>query len=1140
MSKVYFMTVFVNQQPLSGYMDTGSCVNTIRKCVAEKWSEFWQPCTYQLTAFGGSVIQSIAKMNVQMEVDVAKASVEIVIVPDLCQRVDVIIGQPFLNQANVNVMISGGEVRIFNKDLAELTQLEAEPQLKIPIMVQDATTIPGKHFALLNIYVNGLMDQKEIYIEGCCRSYGTKEFTVSPGVMDLSVSQIIIENHSDKAMNLKKDSVVVRGSCCMLEPISSEKDNKITTKSIQKFSADQIVTDVDNETKLKVVKLLNNFRDCFAFNLMELGATSLGSLNINLNTDKQIRYRPYRLSIYERQIVKDKISEMLQAGIIKESQSEYASPIVLVKKKNGDYRMCVDYRSLNRITTRDFYPLPRIDDQIDYLKGKKWFTTLDLFSGYYQIPIDNKSVPYTSFVTPDGQYVFLRMPFGLTNAPATFQRTLNNALGDLKGTIALPYIDDILIPSENVDVGIENLEKVLIKCREAKLSLNLKKCSFLMQKIMFLGYELSKDGMRPGLEKISAVQNFKSPSNVHQVRQFLGLASYFRKFVKGFGFIANPLTSLLKKNQSFIWGNEQETAFVALKDILCKRPVLAFYDPSLKTELHTDASAKGLGGILLQHQVEGGLKPVMYFSRQTTPEENKYHSYELETLAVIESFKKFRVYLLGISFLVITDCNALRTTFTKKDLLPRVARWWLTAQEFDFEVVYRPGSKMQHADALSRNPVETALPVMSINMSEEDWLQVIQSQDAQICKLRDILKKKPTNREEKEVHENYLDKNGYIQRKIDGKVKIVIPKAGRFQMTQIYHDKMGHFGVEKTLDVMKKYFWFTGMRKYIQQYIRSCMQCLYNKQPGGKRPGKMNLIDKIGIPMHTLHLDHLGPFTTSSIGNKYLIVAIDAFTKFIFAKAVKSTKTIPVENFLLEIFQVFGVPRRIICDRGTAFTAKRFADFCQSKGIKCVLNATATPRANGQCERFNRTILSAIRTTVTKEEAWDKCIGDVKWAVNNVPSDTTGKTAHNLMFGYQARGLNDAKILNESVEDWAIEDMEPLRKLALENTERAQQKYKENFDKHRCVGQKYEVGDLVVIKQERATNDGKSRKLLSCYNGPYQIAKVLTNDRYVVRDIPGMKRKQKPYTGIQAVDRLKKFNWERAVMEDDKESEESD
>jgi hypothetical protein len=601
------------------------------------------------------------------------------------------------------------------------------------------------------------------------------------------------------------------------------------------------------------------------------------------------------------------------------------------------------------------------------MHGSQYFTTLDLASGYHQIKMAEDSIAKTAFITPDGHYEYLRMPFGLVNAPAVFQRAINSVLGKLRYHTAMAYLDDILLPSTTFMMGLHTLREVFVLFRQAGMTFRLTKCRFFHEQLEYLGHEISVKGVRPGQAKTRAISNYPRPTNVHEVRQFIGLTSYFRKFIQGFAAIAKPLTSLTKNDVPFVWNEEEEQAFQVLIRRLVERPVLALYNQEATTELHTDASMYGIGGILLQYQQDGTLKPICYFSRQTNKTEQNYHSYELETLAVVESMRRFRIYLLNNHFTVLTDCNAIRYTMTKRDLVPRIGRWWLLTQEFDFDVVYRPGTKMVHVDALSRNSIkekdyeiEEDIHVFHLNLNEDDWILAAQLKDERCKQFHTILSRTPNGNEEKKIHDKYTLKMNRVYKVTPGGLRWVVPKTARSQIVFYHHDNVGHFGAEKTLDLVKQKYWFPQMNKYIKRYVSCCLACMYNKEPTGKRPGFLHPIPKLDIPMHTLHIDHLGPFVSSTRRNAYLIVVIDGFTKFVFLKAVRNTKVGPVLKFLDGIFNMFGVTQRIVCDRGSSFTSKCFNDYCKGMNIKVNYNATATPRANGQAERYNRTIFKCF------------------------------------------------------------------------------------------------------------------------------------------------------------------------------------
>ncbi|KAK9751656.1 RNase H-like domain found in reverse transcriptase [Popillia japonica] len=434
---------------------------------------------------------------------------------------------------------------------------------------------------------------------------------------------------------------------------------------------------VGEADKQALIGILRANSSSFSKGDLDLGLTHLGEMKITLETNKPVNYRPYRLAASEREVVRGKIERLLASGVIRESTSEYASLIILVPKKNGEARLCVDYRALNRITVKDRYLLPLIDDQLNKLASKVCYTTLDLAQGYHQVPMHPESVHKTAFITPDGHYEYLTVPFGLANAPAVFQRVVNKMLGGLQHEKVLAYMDDLLILSETVAGVLALLGEVLALVQQAGLKLNLTKCSFLKRRLEYLGHEITASGIQPGVRKIEAVLKFDTPTNVHAVRQFVGLVSYFRRYVENFARLARPLTKVTKKEVSWHWGPEEDQAFETLKARLVSlvRPVLAIYSEKAETELHTDASKLGVAGILLQKQANGDWRPVMYFSRTINIHEQVYHSYELETLAVVEPIRRFRVYLVGVHFKVVTDCSAVRATIAKKDLVPRVARW---------------------------------------------------------------------------------------------------------------------------------------------------------------------------------------------------------------------------------------------------------------------------------------------------------------------------------------------------------------------------------------------------------------------------------------------------------------------------------
>jgi hypothetical protein len=452
---------------------------------------------------------------------------------------------------------------------------------------------------------------------------------------------------------------------------------------------------------------------------------------------------------------------------------------------------------------------------------------------------------------------------------------------------------------------------------------------------------------------------------------------------------------------------------------------------------------------------------------------------------------------------------------------------------------------MAHVDALSRNSLqkeindhENEFYVHHMSINENDWVLAAQLTD-KLCKhMHAVLSRQPEDNEGKRIHSEYVLKQNRIFKVTPTGERWVVPKTARSQIVFFHHDNVGHFGAEKTLELIKGKYWFPKMKKkYVKRYVSCCLACMYNKEPTGKQPGFLHPIPKFDIPMHTIHIDHLGPFVTSARKNTHLILAIDGFTKFAFLKAVRNTSVGPVLTYLDEIFSMFGVAQRIVCDRGSCFTSKRFISYCQTLNIKVNHNATATPRANGQAERYNRTILSCLAASTDDERKWDETLRTIQWGLNTTVNKTTGKTPYELLLGYQPRQANDAFLSTEVCEVTRDDDLPATRIKIGKRISAKQAQQKTHYDKKRRAAPTYTVGQHVLIRKVIPTNDGKSKKLLQHYSGPYEITKVLDSDRFVVRDLSGSTRSQRHYEGVVSIDKMKPYDLNSETDTDDSSSD---
>lgn len=836
------------------------------------------------------------------------------------------------------------------------------------------------------------------------------------------------------------------------------------------------------------------------------------SVQVRLKDQSIYAYAPRKFAYVERQQIREIIDDLLNRDIIQPSVSSYCARVVPVKKKTGQIRLCIDLRPLNSRVQKQKFPFPVIEECLSRLGNKSVFTLLDLKDSFHQIKVHKDSRKYFSFATPDGQYEFKRLPFGFSEAPAEFQKRLIQILNPLiRENKVLVYIDDILIATETVESNLSVLKEVLTILKSYEFDLNIDKCLFLRNKIEYLGYIVSGDGLTLSTRHTEAILEFKKPKNLIELQRFLGLANYFRKFVKDYALKAKPLQNLLKKQVKFLFDEECENAFQNLKKELTTYPVLRLYNPYAETELHTDACTQGLGAILLQKQKDNLWSPVAYYSRTTNEAERKYHSFELEMLAMVKSIERFHLYLYGISFTIVTDCNALVYAVNKANLNPRIARWTLALQNYTFKVTHRPGSRMLHVDALSR----------SVGYVNELPLE----RELEFRQLADPRIKEISNSLEYNDSDKFALVNGLVYKKDNENLKFVVPESMVINILRAHHDDMAHCALEKTLRGISQQYWFPTMRKRIADYLENCFTCVMANSSMNRFEGETHVFPQANTPMDIIHVDHFGPLQETESKFKHILVMVDAFTRFTWLFAVKSTSSKETMNCLSVIFDLFGKPKEIVSDRGTAFTAKEFSDFVEKLNIKHRKVAVAAPWANGLVERVNRFLKSSLIKITNKPDEWKKHLGTVQYIINNTFHTAIKASPSKVMLGYQQRNHEDfplAQFVNELAKiDQSLElDREKSRDIAFQATEMLRQYNKMYRDAKSKTPTVYEEGDYVAIRNTRV-KPGVNAKLRANYKGPYLIQKSIGANRYVVTDIPGHNVNARPLNTVISSDRLR-------------------
>ncbi|GFX41018.1 transposon Tf2-8 polyprotein [Trichonephila clavipes] len=744
-----------------------------------------------------------------------------------------------------------------------------------------------------------------------------------------------------------------------------------------------------------------------------------------------------------------------------------------------------DYRRLNRKLVKDRFPLPLIEDVLDRLQGAKVYTTLDLKNGFFHVDVNEDCKHLTSFVVPDGQFEFNKVPFGLSIIPSVFQRYVYSIFRELmrKGIVII-YMDDLVIPAKDEKEGLEKLREVLEVASKYGLEMKFKKCQFLRRKVEFLGHVVENGTIRPSIAKTIAFKKFPVPITVKQVQSFLGLTSYFRKFIPAYSQIAKPLSDLTRKDNPFMFEQPQMEAFEKLKKLLTESPVLSIFQQGRTTELHTDASQQGYGAVLLQEAEDGKLHPVQYMSQKTTLAEEKYSSYELEVLAVVNALKKFRTYLLGNHFKIITDCSAFQKTMDKKDLVTRVARWTLLLEEYDYEIVHRSGQRMQHVDALSRYPVTI---ITSDTLTAR--LQRAQQEDENIQNLKSLI---GTNNAT-----DFFIKNEILYKYVDGRELIAAPRDMQTELIKSAHEK-GHFSSAKTEEIVKREFFIPNLSKQVQNVIINCVSCiLANKKCGKKKEGFLNPIPKEDVPLSTYHVDFIGPLPSTNKRYQHILTIIDAFTKFTWLCPVKSTTLEDALDKLKLQQKTFGNPKRIITDKGSPFNSKGFDDYCTEEKIQNLQITTGVPRGNGQVERIHRTLIPVLtKLSIDDPTKWYKLVDRLQRILNSTSNRSTKWSPFELLTGVTMRNKEDLYLRNLLMEEMVEELQEQrnqLRQDAKRNIQKIQAENKRTYDRKRKRAPRYQKVDLVAIQR---TQFGSGLKLRPKFLGPYKVIEVKPRDRY--------------------------------------------
>lgn len=844
-----------------------------------------------------------------------------------------------------------------------------------------------------------------------------------------------------------------------------------------------------------------------------------GLLNNYTHKVKLHDYSPFYVKSYPipykyKKEVDEQMKEMERWGVISKQPTEYVSPLVIVKKKCGSPRVCLDARFINKRMEKDHVIPPSPGELLFNFSKNQFLSTLDLTASYWQIPIDVEDRKYLGFNYQGHTYVFNVLPFGLTTSVGSFIRGLDAVLGDEVEDFVIPYVDDLLIYSPDADSHLHHLEVVCNKLSKAGMTVKLRKCCFAREQVNFLGHIITSEGLQIDPTRVSSIQNFRTPRNIKELRSFLGLVNYDRRFVEHFSYLTLGLNHLLKKNSKWFWGRKEQEVFEEIKAAFTRTMELKHPNCNVPFCLNTDASAFAIGACLYQVNERGERDVIAYYSRSLKGPELNYTVTEKEASAVVAALKQWRIFVLGHPLIIYTDHKALAFLKSCRLLNSRLTRWILYIQEFDFKIEYFRGAQNKVADTLSRYPCDLGenepqmpnhhvieLAAIQLNEIEKKLRRNIKNiREAQlndtVCKKISDELKSSTGKERYKLwyimHQGILFKRGTIN---DGQAKLCVPKEYMLDLVNREHEGQGHFGAAKCIEKLSRHYYWPRMHSTIRKIVGSCDLCQKSKISKHVR-GEFHSIVPENVN-ELITVDFMGPLPKGRSGVTQLFVVMDAFSKHVELFALRRATARAVVRCLVgKYFKTIGRPSRILSDNGSQFTSKVYLDAMQDHGVEAIHTSVYFPQGN-PVERANREIGRLLRMVCHGQHTlWANVLGKVQDWINNAIHDSLGFTPNEVHFGKVYR---DPILKSINFPEGNMND----RNFVVLARERLQSKA-EKRKLRRGVGDTvvFVPGDQVLVREHKLSSaeDREIRKFFLLFRGPCTVVSQIRPNAYLIRE----------------------------------------
>ncbi|KAL5731844.1 hypothetical protein ACHQM5_004534 [Ranunculus cassubicifolius] len=802
--------------------------------------------------------------------------------------------------------------------------------------------------------------------------------------------------------------------------------------------------------------------------------------------------RPYRYPHIQKEEIEKQIQEMLSKGIIQPSHSPFSSPVILVKKKDNTWRFCIDYRHLNSLTVKQPFPIPIIEELLDELHGAAVFSKLDLRAGYHQIRVKADDIAKTAFSTHSGHYEFRVMPFGLTNAPATFQGLMNEIFAPYLRRFILVFFDDILVYSHSLEEHLLHLRQTFQILQAHQLHVKLSKCQFGQTELEYLGHTISVRGVSADPVKIDAIRQWPTPKTVKALRGFLGLTGYYRRFIKNYGMLAQPLTRLLKKDQ-FCWTPATTQAFQLLQTALIHIPTLGLPDFTKPFEVETDACQSGVGAVLLQDR-----RPLAFLSKVLPPSKVGLSTYEKELWAIIYAVQKWRYYLYGRHFIINTDHQSLKFLLEQRITTILQQKWLAKLLGYDYEIRYKKGSLNIPADSLSRAHEDSKCDSMTV--IQPAWLTEVslswEGDDKTQAIITQLL-----------IKADAVPDYTWDTHLLRHKGKIVIGSSGqlRHQIWQELHASPtgGHSGIQATVKRISHYFFWPSMISDVRTWNAQCTVCQANKSEHVASPGLLQPLPTPDKPWTDISMDFIEGLPSSGNKNTILVI-VDRFSKYSHFVALKHpfTASTVAQLYLDSVFKLHGLPQKIISDRGSVFLSQFWRKLFELVGTKLLYSSSYHPQTDGQTERVNQCLETYLRCMASlAPNRWATWLPLAEWWYNTSHHTATKLSPFQALYGYippfhtfpQQPATNNVEVHKFLTERAATFD------IIKDNLLFAKARMKFYADKRRTE-RVFKVGDYVYLRlqpyRQHSVSVRRNLKLAPRFFGPYKITEKIGTVAY--------------------------------------------